>query len=229
MNKIESALINSAVSYVTNYVSHEKKNYVIEPLSCIIRLAILAYKKKGTKISLYDNSIYLQEPGPLQGTLRWITRNNRNDIQFLLSPINKAILKYGKKDDKSEVMHEQLMNIFRLAIKGLQNLKYSYSKHSYGNLTTHSIDLYISNLKQCIKGSVMLSDDDDDDEEDKKTYLSLNSLWTNDQIEIVNDLFLECDKNPKDSSSYLQAIDNIINSKLKPTKEILLRNLNNCL
>jgi hypothetical protein len=223
MNKIESAIISTAVTYITNYVNNEKKNYVIEPLTCMIRLAMLAYKPRGTKICIYDNSIYIQEPGLLQGTLRWISGNNRNDIHYLLSPINKAIKRYKNKDNS-----EAIQNIFKLAIKGLMILRTSYTRHSIGNLTTHSLELYINKIKMFLEGNdVNHSDDELDD--DENTYNSLKCLWTDEQLEIINDLFIQCDKNNKDSDSYLQAIEEILNSKLKLTKEILIKNINNCI
>ena len=224
MNKIESALLNSAVTYWSNYVNQEKKNYVIEPLTCIIRLGILAYKPKGTKLCIYDNSIFIQEPGLLQGTIRWISGNNRNDIHYLLSPINKAIIRYGKIDGE---MKNYLIHLFRLAIRGLLTLKMSYMRNNNGNLTTHSIELYINKIKNFIDGNYNIPDDELDERD--KTYNLLNTLWTNEQIEIVDNLFRECEKNSKDCNSYLRAIENIINSKLKYTKDILVKNINNCI
>jgi hypothetical protein len=226
MNKLESVILNSAVSYFSNYINHEKKNYVIEPLTCMIRLAILAFKPKGTKICIYDNSIYIQEPGYLQGTIRWISGNNRNDIHYLLSPINKAIVRFGNKLRTDPNIHNDIMNIFKLTIKGLLILKKSYLKHSNGNLTTHSIDLYINKIKNCIDG-IEDSSEEEYDESDK-SYNHLNGIWTNEQIKLVNNLFIECGKN-KDCESYLYAIENIITSKLKPTKDILVKNINNCI
>ena len=46
------------------------KKIILEPLSTILRLIIYIYKEKGTKISIYDNAIYYNEPSFLQGLIR---------------------------------------------------------------------------------------------------------------------------------------------------------------
>ena len=216
MNKIETAIFNSAVSYISNYIANEK-NHVIEPVTCMIRLAMLSFKPYGTKIGIFDNSIYIQEPSVLQGPIRWLSGDNRNDIHFLLDPINKALERYNIQDSDS------VKNIYTLAMKGLLKLKKSYSNNHNSSLTAHSIELYIKTINTYLEGNNMVSRQDDDDE---KTYNSLFHLWSEDQLSIINDLFIECDKTPNEVESYLRAIDNILYSKIKATKEILVKNMN---
>ena len=80
MNRLESAVFSKAMTYVTSYLQSDEKIQVIEPLTCMIRLAILAYKPKGTKVCIYENAIYIQEPSLLQGPIRWLSGDNRNDM-----------------------------------------------------------------------------------------------------------------------------------------------------
>lgn len=215
MNKIETALFNSAVTYISNYIANEK-NHVIEPVTCMIRLAMLAFKPCGTKIGIFDNYIYIQEPSVLQGPIRWLSGDNRNDIHFLLDPINKALERYDIQNNDS------VKNIYTLAMKGLLKLKKSYSNHNNSSLTAHSIELYIKTINTYLNNEKHKNKKDEDD----KTYSSLNHLWSDEQINIVNELFIECERSPKEVDSYLRAIDNILNSKVKATKEILVKNMN---
>lgn len=223
MNKIQGAIISTAVDYLTFYIKNER-TFVLEPLTCMIRLAMLSFKPNGTKICVYENSIYIQEPSFLQGPIRWISGDNRNDIHYLLEPINKALQRYEHKNNDS------LKNIYKLALEGLQKLKKSYTKkNSNSSLTTHSIDLYISKITDSlIEKEKDKESTEEDDIATNKTYESLIMLWTDEQIDIINNLFLECRKD-KDKSSYLHAIDNIINSKIKSSKEILVHSMNNIL
>ena len=46
--------------------------YVLDPLSVIIKLAILSNKPIGTKLHIDKNIIQLQEPGPFQSFCRYI-------------------------------------------------------------------------------------------------------------------------------------------------------------
>ena len=57
--------------------------FVLDPLSVIIKLAIISNKPIGTKICIDNNIIYLQEPGPFQALCRYVFKSNKTDIQYL--------------------------------------------------------------------------------------------------------------------------------------------------
>ena len=46
------------------------KHLILEPLSCVLKLALLQYKPVGTKISVVNNAIQFNEPSFLQGITR---------------------------------------------------------------------------------------------------------------------------------------------------------------
>ena len=146
MNRLESAVFSKAINYLSNYIKNEDKIQVIEPLTCIIRLGILSFKPKGTKICIYENSIYIQEPGYFQGTIRWISGDNRNDLHYLFSPISKALMKWKPCEN------ENIKYIYNLAIRGLTKLKTGYNCNNCSSLTSHSINLYINLIKDSVNG-----------------------------------------------------------------------------
>ena len=49
-----------------------------------LRLAILSFRKDGTKISISNNRIHLQDPSAFQGTTRWASGDTRTDLSYLL-------------------------------------------------------------------------------------------------------------------------------------------------
>ena len=51
--------------------------YILDPLSVIIKLAILSKKRIGTKISVYNNIVYIQEIGVFQALVRYVFKNNK--------------------------------------------------------------------------------------------------------------------------------------------------------
>ena len=59
-----------------------KPDSIIEPLTCLIRLALLEFKPLNTKLSIYNNRITYDEPNILQGAIRWSNGDNREDIQL---------------------------------------------------------------------------------------------------------------------------------------------------
>ena len=83
-------LVNSGTSIIQSMMSGKEKNLILDPMSCFIKLGILAYKLPGTKISITKNKISFHEPNIFQGPIRWSNGDNRND--FRLSGVSKTCL-----------------------------------------------------------------------------------------------------------------------------------------
>ena len=133
----------------------DERNFILDPLTCIIRLCILAFKPSGTKISIFQNKISYHEPCLFQGTFRWGNGDNRNDLHNLHNPIIKATQWYDYND---KIIRE----IFNYACLGLEKLKNSYNKNS---IICHSLDRYIDILS---KDKVENISDDDNSNFHKK-------------------------------------------------------------
>lgn len=203
---------------MASYLKADEKIQVIEPLTCMVRLAILAFKPKGTKICIYENAIYIQEPSILQGTIRWLSGDNRSDLHYLLSPISKSIQRYKTSNNPS------IKFLYELAVRGLIRLKTGYSGDVKSSLTSHSIDLYINLIKDAIKGKIS-KEVVADDEGNNSAYNSFSCLWTPEQIELIHNLFQQAEKHKSDSDYYLEAIENILSTKVRCAKEILVKNM----
>ena len=63
------------------------KSFILDPLSVIVKLAIIGNKPIGTKILIQNNIISFQEPGYFQGISRIFYKSNKTDIQYLFNPI----------------------------------------------------------------------------------------------------------------------------------------------
>ena len=131
---------NSLYEIILNIFNEKDKNSIIEPLICLTRLAILEFKPVGTKISIFNNKITYNEPNILQGAVRWSNGDARDDLHNIYLPITKASKWY-------DVKHEDIKNIFRFSIRGLEKLKKSYSKNSTIN---HSLQYYIDCLRNSL-------------------------------------------------------------------------------
>ena len=79
-------------------MSGKEKNLILDPMSCFIKLGILAYKLPGTKISITKNKISFHEPNIFQGPIRWSNGDNRNDLHNLHNPLLKATEWYDYND-----------------------------------------------------------------------------------------------------------------------------------
>lgn len=217
MQRLENAMFTQAGKYISHlFQNQEEEIQILEPLTCMIRLAILSFKPKGTKICIYQNSIYIQDPGLFQGTLRWISGDNRNDLHFLKDPILKALVRYDPSKD------ENIKFIFTLAGEGLLKLKNSYSDRQSSSLTSHSIDYYIKIIQDTVNGSPPKTDDG----LDVNIQQSFKELWEPDQIVLITNIFKQAQKQ-KDSKPYLEAVENLLSVIIKSSKEILVKNMRN--
>ena len=192
--------ITSAISGLTTIFNmKQEKNMILDPLTCIIRLAILAFKPDGTKISINNNKITYCEPSIFQGTLRLAFGDNREDLHNIYNPIKKATTWFSDED-------KHINNLFFHAVIGLKVLKDSYSKNStiYHTLKLYQ-DLIKLNLKKVKPNYNCTETDDERNETEKirardlnKIYLKLKSLWSQRELSIINNLILEL-KHKKDT------------------------------
>jgi len=115
-----------------------KKNLILEPLTCLIRISMINFKKEGTKLGISNNSIYFQNPNYLQGILRWSSGDNRDDLHNLHNPIVKST-KWFKTSSL------QIKSIYKFSRLGLIKLKLAYNENS---IIAHTFDLYISIIEK---------------------------------------------------------------------------------
>jgi hypothetical protein len=99
------------------------KNDILDPLSIIIKLFIYSYKPAGTKISIGNNRIYIQESTYIQGIIRKINGDTKNDITILTCPVLYACLNYLKNTETRSAY----IPIFKIAMEGLVNMKQTYT------------------------------------------------------------------------------------------------------
>ena len=204
----------------------DESRQILDPLTTMIKLAILGYKPIGTKLAIDNNKIYFQEPTFSQGLLRWVYGNKRYELHQLLHPIGKAVKRYDIKDNS-------ILIIFQLAVKGLNQLKLSYKNNS--SLVIHSLELYIS-----IINSVLIIDNDDNrsksnmilntisEEDDKiENPFIFSNLWLSEEINLVSKMLKQIETSKKDTNTYLDAVNTILTMKEDRANELILEVTNN--
>ncbi len=197
------------------FFNKEVKNSVLDPLTCIIRCAILSFKPVGTKLSINNNRISFVDPNFLQGTIRWTYGDKREDLHNIYNPIVKSTQWY-------KVDNPHILNIFKLSKKGLEKLKQSYEENS---IITHSLSLYINIMDMFISSNnECLKDLSKNTDEDNKIYKELRELWSESQISIVNNILKQMETDAENRIEWFQALDIILKSKEKNVFEIIKKN-----
>lgn len=183
---------------------------ILDPLTTMIKLAILGYKPYGTKLAIDKNRIYFQEPTILQGFWRWAYGNKRYELHHLLNPIMKAVKRYDKTKSNIKLIFDQ-------SIYGLQTLKSSYNDSS--SVVTHSLDLYIS----IINNTAHLQSTELTDIETETQYSIFRELWTDDEIQLVSSMIeqIKNSNNQPNITTYLEAVNTILSMKEERANELL--------
>ena len=186
----------------TKVISHE--DYVLDPLSVIIKLAIISNKPVGTKIFISNNVMYLQEPGIFQGICRYIFNTNKTNIHFLYNPLQIACEQYMTKDYLQK--NPKIINLFKCAQNGILKLVETYKTSSIIKLCLNYFYIIIDNYTTKTYNQTIFRKDS------MTTFYNptkINPLWTDEKIKFVLDTidFLMTDSNP---TNYVKSLETIM-------------------
>lgn len=161
---------------------YPNKNDILDPLSLIIKLYIYSFKPIGTKISILNNKIDIQEIGVFQSTVRTFKGDTKNDLINMLLPLSYACEIYlgGETNIKYKC-------IFERVLKSLDNLNDVYQI----NEITHNIEQLkniVSNFiadKSFNPKTIILNWEEPSSMLKKSFYKQTNSVWTKDRLKIL--------------------------------------------
>lgn len=181
--------------------------YILDPLSVIVKLAIINNKPLGTKMRICNNVIYLQEPGPFQSLCRFFLKSNKTDIKYLYNPIDIACKTY--LTSASIQQNPKIKDLFKCAQSGLAKLGDTYSqcaviqfclKH-YGTIITNHLEG---------KPDTIFTNDNMSHFYTSDILEKLHKHWTQEKIKIILNLttFLSQDANAETNVKSLETIMN---------------------
>ena len=211
--------LNSKISEYMQKIKNSKSDInniqLLDPLTVIIKLAIINFKNDSTKIAINNNKLYIQSASFYQGIIRYLYGNNREDICFLLKPILRSIEIFNPCEN------EDLIFIYELAISGLKKLKNSY-KNKTSNVC-NSLDLYIFILTSHLQGNQISIDSYDSNKTAMDLNLSISTkinlenifkdIWFDDDIILVSNMFKSANRDSNIADSYIKSIENLLKCK----------------
>lgn len=190
-----------------NNVNVNIKSYVLDPLTVIIKLAILGNKPPGTKLLICNNTIYFQDPGFMQMVYRMYYNSNKTDLQYLYNPIYIACESFlSKSCIKAE---PRMKHLFECAQKGLKKLSDTYKNCSILSICFNYYDTIIKNYVEEKNNDTIFQRDNMSSLYTKELVELLNKQWTPEKIKIILDLI-----------SFL-TIDNMANDNVKSLENII--------
>lgn len=188
--------------------STKAKKPLLDPLSVIIKLAIISNKPIGTKILIKDNIVHIQEPGIFQGLTRYIHKTNRNDLRYLYNPIQLACKKYLGKQRKIP----EIVQLFICAQYGIVKLIETYQTNDVISICLNYYHCIIQNFTKDLFQNIFRDDEITPLYTDPLLH-NLDTIWTPEKIKVVLDMihFLSDDKmavdNVKSLDVFMQNID----------------------
>lgn len=160
--------------------------YILDPMSVIVKLAIISNKPVGSKLCIKDNVVFIQEPGFFQSVCRLYFNANKTDLQYLYNPIQIACehylnVKYMEKTP-------EIKKLFNCALRGLDRMKETYKTCPIIVLCLHSYSTLIENYLEGYYNDTIFKKDIMTAVYNKDTVKLLILQWTSEKIKIVLDM-----------------------------------------
>ena len=194
------------------------KLFILDPLSVIIKLAIISNKPVGTKILIQNNIIFFQEPGLFQAMCRYMLNTNKTDLQYMYNPIQVACQFFLKKEFIQTT--SRIQSLFKCAQTGIEKLKETYKNCSMICLCLNYYHTIINNYVEQIYNDNIFCKDSMTSLYSNEIIEKLNNQWSTDKIKIILDLisFLT---NDKMAGNNVKSLENIMSNIDIETQELI--------
>lgn len=191
------------------------KLFLLDPLSVIIKLAILSNKPIGTKLLIQNNIVYFQEPGWFQSATRYFYNTNKTDLQYMYNPIQIACATFLSKESVQKT--PRMKSLFICAQIGLKNLIETYKTCSILTLCLNYYYAIITNYVEQKYNDSIFYKDSMTSLYTKEIIDQLNDQWSQEKIKVILDLisFLTNDSMAANNVKSLETImeNNDVNSQ----------------
>lgn len=181
------------------------KHFLLDPLSVIIKLAIIGNKPLGTKLLIQNNIIYFQEPGMFQPLSHIFYNTKKTDLQYIYNPIQIACTMFLSKENIQKI--PRIKNLFICAQNGLKKLMEMYKSSSiiirlnyhYAIITNYVEEKYTDSIFYKDTLTSLYT---------KDLIQSLNEQWTTERIKVILDsiMFLTNDTIASNNVKILETI-----------------------
>lgn len=141
--------IKTLYNSLTINKTKNKLDLILEPLQCMIQIAFIGVSPIGTKLTIQENILYIQNPSIIQPISRWYNSDKKDDIFSIFQVIRRFIKWYNPNNNKNSPMNLEMYElIIKLAVKGFDNLLKTYNYVDNNNIV-QVINMY-RNLLQSV-------------------------------------------------------------------------------
>jgi len=194
------------------------KLFLLDPLSVIIKLAIISNKPVGTKILIQNNIIYFQEPGMFQSVCRAFFSSNKTDLQYIYNPIQIACQTFLTKEFVQKT--PRIKNLFMCAQHGLKRIMETYKTCSIITLCLNYYYAIITNYVEQHFNESIFYKDGMTSLYTKEVVTKLNEQWADEKIKVILDLITFLTRDTM-AMNNVKSLENIMETIDKNTQSIL--------
>lgn len=220
--------LKSMYDYFYNKRKREKLDYILEPLQAMTQLAMLSYCPVGTKLTIYNNILFIQQPGISQGVIRYFNEDSKEDLYYLMNVFKRFFGYYSfmvetngsnGRQNKLIKLHELLV---KNAIAGIDNLLKTYTNADKVNVL-HTLQMYkvVLGNPDFFKTNKMGTEDINID----KIFNEIVNIYEHEEYSIIYNLLVLLEKYPENYKEYIVGINSIMDTKHKKIKEWIDKNI----
>ena len=182
----------------------ERFEMILEPLQGMVQLAMLSYCPLGSKLSISNNILIIQEPTWTQSLSRSYNKDGRDDLVYIFNVITRFYKFYSVlKNSENDLLFKLLID---LAKKGLDVLIQTYSNSGHGSLI-QSLRMYKSMLENT--DILHLQKNIEDKKEDiDGIFINIRDLYNQIHYTIIYNLLLLMKQDTDNYVSYMKSINN---------------------
>ena len=198
----------------------ERSDMILEPLQVMIQLSLVSKCPVGTKVSVSDNILQIQQPYIYQGILRWWQADNKDDLYYLFHAIRRYYKWYKNQDNKI------FNSILETAIEGIDRLIETYSQCNDKQSIVHTLSLYKNVL--CLDTPALFSDSSNNEVINiDNVFENITKLYDKRLLKIIHNLLLlfKEEQNEENRLLYLGGLTQILTPLNKQIKSWIHENL----
>jgi len=163
----------------------ERFDMILEPLQSLIQLALLSYCPIGTKLSICQNVLYVQEPTWVQSVRRTYNSDSKDHLVFLFSIIIRFHNFYGFMKEGSKSQKYLFNTLIELGKSGIDKLAQTYN-HSGVTHLTQTLKMYRTMLD---KPDVVTDEKFNDKANIETVFSKVENLYSKAHYEVIANMF----------------------------------------
>jgi hypothetical protein len=207
--------------YFSTKRRREKLDYILEPLQAITQLALLAYCPVGTKLTIHDNILIIQQPGISQSITRYFNEDSKEDLYYLMNVFKRLFTFYSfMTEDK--LLNKLYNLLIKNAIIGIDNLLKTYTNSDKVNVL-HTLQMYkvVLGNPDFFHTNKMGAEDINID----NIFNEIVNIYNNEEYYVIYNILLLLEKYPGNYQEYIIGLNAIMDIKNKKIKEWIDKNI----